>query len=154
MPATKVMVSFAHRDAALRADLLDRLQPHLACLRDVDIELWWYDRDLHLGDPITTEIVRRVDGCDYGLLLLSPAYFASRYIATYELPRFAGPAADRACIPVDLGGVVLDGTRDLRGVQRHLIFRHRDRCYRRSTDREEYASELATQIRRRILSGR
>jgi hypothetical protein len=153
MLSSRMLVSYSHANAELWADLRDRLRPNLACLSAVRVDLW-HDRDLLAGDEFTPEIKRQIDDCDYGLLLLSPAYFASRYIGRHELPRFVGPAADRRSVPVDLDGVVLDGSRDLRGVQRRLVFRHRGRCYRRSRDRDEFASELATQIRRRVLSGR
>jgi TIR domain len=154
MRSIRIMVSYADRNAALRAGLLDRLRPNLSCLRDVEIDLW-YDRDLYTGDEITPEVIRRIDDCDFGLLLLSAEYFESRYIARYELPRFVGPTADRPSIPVDLGGLVLeDNSRDYRGIERRLIFQHHGRSYRRTPDRYDFATELATQIHRRILSGR
>jgi len=150
-----LFLSWSHRDLALKDDLVSRLTPSLSILRGVRIG-WWEDSHLLLGDDFRTAIVGELGGCDYGVLLLSPSYVASAFITTYELPRFTGPAADRGALPVALRPLPLDGSRELQGIEQQLIFRHRGKAFSELSGaaRDAFASELATQIRRRILHDR
>jgi hypothetical protein len=151
----RLFLSWCHEDEALKQDLFRRLRPNVDILRDVRVE-WWEDPDLLLGNPFHPAILERLAACDYGVLLLSPAYFASPYITRYELPRFSGPRADKGALPVELRRVPLDGSRDLYGIDRQQIFRYRGKAYQELTGagRDGFASDLATQIRRRLLGDR
>ena len=159
MAATTVraslFLSWCHRDRALKEDLLRRLAPNLAILSGVRTG-WWEDSHLVLGEDFEAAILDELAGCDYGVLLLSPEYFASPFIASYELPRFVGPKADRGALPVALLPVPLDGSRELSGTDRLQIFTRQGKAFSELTGagRDAFASELATQIRRRILRGR
>lgn len=150
-----LFLSWCHEDEALKKDLLRRLVPNLAILNGVRVG-WWEDSHLLVGEDLRGAILQRLTDCDYGLLLLSPAYYASAFITAHELPRFTGPLADKAALPVDLRRVPLDGSRDLYGIDQQVIFRPHGRAYNELTGaaRDGFASELATQIRRRVLSGR
>jgi hypothetical protein len=150
--SASLFLSWARRDLALKEDLVRRLTPNLAILSGVRTS-WWEDSHLILGEDFRSEIVDELDGCDYGVLLLSPAFIASTFIRTYELPRFIGPTADKGALPVLLRPLPLDGTRELRGIEQRTIFRYSQKAFSELTGagRDGFASELATQIRRRIL---
>ncbi len=61
-----------------------------------------------------------IDNCDFGLLLISPAYLASKFITEKELPVFV--SGEKLSIPVMLNPV--DFTRhDLKGLEKKQIFR-------------------------------
>jgi len=150
-----LFLSWCHEDQTLKKDLLRRLMPHLAILNGVRVD-WWEDSHLLGGEDLRAAILRGLAACDYGLLLLSPAYFASAFVTAHELPRFIGPWADKAALPVDLRRVPLDGSRDLCGIDQTLVFRHQGKAFNElsGAGRDGFASELATQVRRRVLSGR
>jgi hypothetical protein len=150
-----LFLSWCHEDEVLKQDLLRRLRPNVDILSGVQVE-WWEDQHLLLGERFHPTILERLAACDYGVLLLSPGYFASAYITRYELPRFSGPGADKGALPVELRRVPLDGSRDLHGIDRQQIFRYRGKAYAELTGagRDGFASELATQIHRRMLGDR
>jgi TIR domain len=148
-------LSWSHQDLALKEDLLRRLTPNLSILHGVRAG-WWQDSDLLIGDDFRLAIIGELGSCDYGVLLLSPSYVASPFVATYELPRFVGPAADKGALPVALRPLPLDGSRELRGIEQVMIFRYRGKAFSElnGAGRDGFASELATQIRRRVLRDR
>jgi hypothetical protein len=150
-----LFLSWSHQDLALKEDLLRRLTPSLAILRGLRVG-WWEDSDLLIGEDLRSAIVSKLGSCDYGVLLLSPAYMASPFVAAYELPRFVGPAADKGALPVALRPLPLDGSRELRGIEQVMIFRYRGKAFSElnGAGRDGFAGELATQVRRRILSDR
>jgi hypothetical protein len=150
-----LFLSWSHQDLALKEDLVRRLTPDLSILRDLRI-VWWEDSRQFVGEDFPAAVESALDGCDYGVLLLSPSFLASSYVTTYELPRFAGPAADKGALPVALRPVPLDGSRELRGIEQKQIFRYRGKAFGEldRAGRDGFASELATQIRRRIVHDR
>jgi hypothetical protein len=150
-----LFLSWSHQDLALKEDLVRRLTPSLSILRGPRIG-WWEDSHLLLGDDFRSAIVGVLGGCDYGVLLLSPSYVASRFVARYELPRFVGPTADRGALPVALRPLPLDGSRELHGIEEKMIFMYRGKAFGElnRAGRDGFASELATQVRRRILRDR
>jgi hypothetical protein len=150
-----LFLSWSHQDEALKEDLVRRLTPDLSILSGLRIG-WWEDSHLLLGDDLRSAVVGELGNCDYGVLLLSPSYVASPFVTTYELPRFAGPAADKGALPVPLRPLPLDGSRELHGIEQTLIFRYRGKSFSElnGAGRDGFASELATQIRRRILHDR
>jgi hypothetical protein len=133
-----------------------RLIPNLSILRGLRIG-WWEDSHLLLGDEFRTAIAGELGGCDYGVLLLSPSYATSSFVTRYELPWFVGPTADKGALPVALRGPLpLDGSRELHGIEQKMIFQYRGKAFSElnGPGRDAFASELATQIRRRILHDR
>jgi hypothetical protein len=146
-----LFLSWCREDAEAKEALLGRL--HLGGLAGVRIS-WWEDSYLLLGEDCRRRILARLEGCDYGLLLLSPGFFDSRFILTEELPRLFGPGVDKV-LPVMLKRVQMDGSRNLHGVDARQIFLGPGgRCFTetRGTGRERFALELATKIRQRVLS--
>jgi TIR domain len=146
-----LFLSWCRQDVAAKAALLDQL--HLDGLAGVRIA-WWEDSHLLIGEDWRRQILGRLDGCDYGLLLLSPGFFGSRFILREELPRLLGPGVDKV-LPVMVKRVPMDGSRDLHGVAARQVFTGAGgRCFTetRGAGRERFALDLATAIRRRVLS--
>jgi hypothetical protein len=145
-----MFLSWCHQDTEAKEALLGLL--HLDGLAGVRIS-WWEDSQLLLGEDWRQRILARLDGCDYGLLLLSPGFFGSRFILKKELPRLLGPGVDKV-LPVMLKRVPMDGSRDLHGVDARQIFLGSGgRCFTetRGPGRERFALDLATKIRERVL---
>jgi hypothetical protein len=149
----KLFLSWARCDRRLKEELIRRLTPHLAILRGVRIE-WWEDSLLAIGEEFQPAIKDELGRCHYGVLLLSPDYFTRPFILEHELPRFAGPAADKRALPVALRSLQLDGSRELHGIERQVIFQYGQKAFSElagDAKRDAFASELATRIRLRIL---
>ena len=148
-----LFLSWAHADQRAKAALTALLIDNLSILSGVDLR-WWEDSHLRIGDDWRRRILARLDECDYGVLLLSPAFYASTFITDHELPRFAGDVAVKGALPVALKPVPLDGSRDLHGVDRHQIFTADGRAFTetRGHGRERFVLDLATAIRARVLA--
>lgn len=80
-----LFISYAHRDMA-DVNWLDRLRAYLAPLRRRNITVW-EDSQIATGARWEAEIKAALEGADAAVLLVGPAFFASEYIATVELPR-------------------------------------------------------------------
>lgn len=149
----RIFLSWAHLDGRLKDVLLADLLPALGMLRDVRVE-WWQDSHLTCGADLLAGIVDRLDEADYGLLLLSNRYFGSGFIRRHELPRFAGPGADKGALPVlvsPLPGFGPDW--NLGGVERQVVFTQDGRSFAElsAAKRTIFANELAAAIRARLL---
>ena len=146
-----LFLCWCHRDVEAKEALLGLL--HLDCLAGVRIS-WWEDSHQLLGEDWRRRILVRLQVCDYGLLLLSPAFFDSRFILEEELPRLLGPGVDKV-LPVMLKRVPMDGSRSLHGIQARQTFTGSGgRCFTetRGAGRERFALDLTTKIRERVLS--
>jgi hypothetical protein len=151
---TRIALSWCHQDKALKEALLRDLQPALGVFTDFDVE-WWEDSHLICGEELTAGIVNRLDEADYGLLLLSTHYFGRPFIRQYELPRFAGPRADKGSLPVALSPLPVFGPElNLSGVERQLVFTRDGKSFAElsGAQRTSFANDLAAAIRRRALS--
>jgi hypothetical protein len=151
-PTVNVFLSWSRKDQRLKDDLMLQLDAHVSLLRGVRI-VWLADSQLRIGEDFTQTITDQITRCDYGLLLLSQHYLNSDFIRDHELPRFVGPEADKGALPVALRPLPFDQTRDLRGIERRVVFQHRGKAFHglRGWKQDAFASELATQIRRRVL---
>jgi hypothetical protein len=149
----RLFLSWAHADRAAKEALVGLLMPNLRILRDVEVS-WWQDSDLNIGQDWRREILGRIEECDYGVLLLSPAFLASEFITEHELPAFVGAPAVKGALPVALKPVPLDGTRTWHGIDRHQLFTLDGKAFTQTAgaQRERFASELASAILRRILA--
>ena len=116
-------LSYAQADAPLPTRLLDLLQPRLAIMKGVDCDAG-LDTMIPVGTDWRREIDQALDRCDFGLLLLSPGFFAGRFIFGQELPRLLGLGPDggisirKPIVPVGIEAVSLDGSADLKGLDR------------------------------------
>lgn len=117
----------------------------------------WIDQDIVVGEDWREEIERALASCDFGLLLVSPAFLASKFIEAHELPRFVGPQSDKPVIPVMLQPIDFD-RHDLKGLDRKQIFRldrkglKRPKAFGDCKDRQrdEFALSLFGQIEDRL----
>ncbi|GAA1272444.1 TIR domain-containing protein [Saccharothrix xinjiangensis] len=149
----RIFLSWCHRDAVLKTALLEELLPALR-FTDLTVE-WWEDSHLTCGEEFLPSILDRLDQADFGLLLLSPKYFASSFIRERELPRFVGPGADGGALPVALSPLpAFSPEHDLGGVERTLVFTREGRSFAdlSGARRTRFANDLAASIRRRALS--
>lgn len=147
----RIFLSWTHRDRPLVEPLVDELLPALALMRkDVEVH-WWQDSHLTCGEDLTAGVVDQLDQADYGLLLLSAAYFGRPFILRHELPRFVGPTADKKALPVLLRP--LPAAADLHGIERQVMFKPNGRSYAElsGVGRTRFANDLAEAIRGRVL---
>jgi hypothetical protein len=152
----RLFLSWCHSDRRAKDALVGPLLQHLRILRGLDVQ-WWEDSHLQIGEQWRRKILARLKECDYGVLLLSPAFFGSPFILEEELPWFVGERAVKGALPVGLRPLPLDGTRELAGVDRHQIFtddQGRFFTETRGAVRERFVLELATAIQERIMSER
>lgn len=153
MRSVRIVLSWCHRDRRLKDALLRDLLPALGLFRDLAVQ-WWEDSHLTCGEKFAPGIVDRFDQADYGLLLLTTAYFSRPFIREHELPRFAGPDADKGGLPVALGPLPAPSSNhDLGGVERQLIFGLEQGSYAQLSGarRTIFANVLADAIRARVL---
>ncbi len=78
--AAQVFICYAHKDQSF----LDRLLIHLAPLED-DLSIW-SDQRLEIGDRWDDDIKTTLRTVKAAILLVSPAFLASKYIKNSELP--------------------------------------------------------------------
>ena len=150
---TRIFLSWCHQDKALKVALLRDLLPALGVFTDLDVE-WWEDSHLTCGAELTAGIVDRLDDADFGLLLLSTRFFGRPFIRKHELPRFAGPRADKGSLPVALSPLPAGPECNLGGVERQLVFTRDAKSFAELSGarRTSFANDLAAAIRRRALS--
>jgi hypothetical protein len=151
---TRIFLSWCHQDRVLKEALLRDLLPALGVFTDLDVQ-WWEDSHLTCGEELRAGIHDRLDEADFGLLLLSIRYFGRPFIREHELPRFAGPGADKGSLPVALSPLPAFGPEcNLGGVERQLVFTRGAKSFAELSGalRTIFANELAAAIRRRALS--
>lgn len=152
--SARLFLSYCHADLIEKRDLVRRLSPRLHLLAGVRLE-WWEDSLLETGVRWHDGILKRLGESDYGLLLLSLDFCASKFITQHELPFYVGPTARRGALPVALKKVPLDGSFELHGVQAHQVFSLEGKAFAeltRSYQKDQFATDLAAQIQTRILA--
>jgi len=77
-----IFISYSHKDESFK----DELVTMLAGLQRHGIVDAWEDRRIEAGEEWYGSILNAVSRCDLALLLLSPDYFASRFIQEQEQP--------------------------------------------------------------------
>ncbi len=146
-----LFISYAHNDRRLADDFLGRLSHHLKAARDYDYRLW-RDTMILPGENWAREIRQALEACDFGLLLTSPAFFASDFIRNEELIRFV-PASlknglpPKRAIPVGLVRYSFDLI-DTRGLSDQQVYRHQGRFYEECAGpgRSRFVEELFDQL--------
>jgi len=119
-------VSYAHKDSTNATKLVEALDANLRISGSYAFAPW-RDTNILAGEHWDAEIHQAMADCRFGLLLLSPAFFASEYIVTQELARLL--SSGKMVIPVLLEP--LDFKRqDLQSVQELQIFTHEGKSFR------------------------
>lgn len=112
-------VSYAHRNKLLVNGFLEKLSDVLTPSKKHEYTLW-KDTGLVIGEDWETQIIEARDKCDFGLLLISPAFLASKFITEKELPTFI--SGEKPSIPVMLNPIDF-ARHDLKGLEKKQIFR-------------------------------
>jgi hypothetical protein len=157
----RYFISYAHQDARLVTKLLALLKPQLAIAKDFQFEAW-ADNEILAGDKWHYEIKSAISQCQFGLLLVSPGFLASKFVTSEELPSFVGanllhPTQKKRAIPVSLKLISFDGSMELKGLEKHQIFHDKrgksfSQC--QGSHCEEFAKELFDQIIKIVKSHR
>jgi WD40 repeat protein len=146
----RFFVSYAHTDGDLKTILLGKLQTLLRTHPLARFELWT-DGEILPGKEWLAEIRDAMEACDFGLLLVSPSFLASKFITKEELPKLL---QNKPVIPVALKPILLDGSMDLKGLEKRQIFydERRREFSERITDRtrDAFAKELFQKICARL----
>ena len=152
-------VSYAHHDASLVDPLLEELDVQMKPSQRFNHSLWLDQDRIIVGRLWKQRISEALRECDYGLLLLSPAFFGSPFVTTVELPRFVG--GRKPCIPVLLAPVNI-GLIDTKGLDAYQFFalatqntRHTksfDEC--KGREKRLYCEQLFAKIEARIEADR
>jgi len=82
MPATKVFISYSHKDEQLFEEFLTHLAPFE---RELEIHPW-SDKKIGAGEDWDREIKEAMDSADAAVLLVSPRFLDSEYIDQREIP--------------------------------------------------------------------
>lgn len=146
-----LFVSYARANKLLAANLLTRFREQTGASRRYQYS-YWRDGHILVGEDWHREIQRALDGCRLGLLLVSPAFLGSQYIAEHELPRFVG-VGGKPVVPVMLQPVDFE-RHDLKGLQTRQLFRldrprfQRPKAYAdcSGAQRDHFAQELFRQV--------
>lgn len=150
----KYFVSYAHRNRAIVQNFMERLDDVLAPSKQFEYSRW-QDTDLILGNEWKSQICTALENCEFGLLLISPAFLASSFITDSELPKFV--SGEKASVPVMLQPVDFE-RHDLKGLEKSQIFRFaaigsgNPKAYSecKSHRRDAFVLELFRQIERKL----
>jgi tetratricopeptide (TPR) repeat protein len=151
----RYFVSYSHHDRELATDLLQRLRHYLDTAKDYEFQAWQDTNNIILGEHWHEQIQRAIFDCDFGLLLISPAFLSSQYIREHELSQFIVPEGTnlltgKRVAPVALKKLLFEGTMDLHGLEHRQIFFDKDgKTYadrQTSVRRDDFAGELFAKI--------
>lgn len=150
----RYFVSYTRDDGELPERLMVELRKLLRACREFEFQHW---QDTHIlpGEKWHAEIQRAIDECDFGLLLVSPAFLGNDYIGAHELPKFVSGA--RPCMPVGLCRIS-PKHHDLKGLDESHIYllataeNHRGISFAACAEgqREDFAFTLHEQIIERV----
>ncbi|HZT34658.1 MAG TPA: TIR domain-containing protein, partial [Nitrososphaera sp.] len=146
LPTVRFFVSYAHEDNDLTKKLLDKLRIYLATHARYQFELWT-DKEIQIGKKWFPEIKEAIQQCGFGLLLVSPAFLASKFIGAHELPELLDT---KHVIPVALRPILLDGSQNLKGLEhRQIFFDETEKAFieqRTSETQERFVRQLFQKI--------
>jgi len=140
-------LSYARRDAADVERFRSVLEPLLKSSAKFQFGEWMDQEKILPGEHWRAEIDRALARSRFGLLLVSPEFLASAFIAAKELPALL---AKPMVVPVELHRVLFDGSMDLKGLEDRQVFRDSkgrsfDGC-RGMPARRDFARELFGRI--------
>jgi hypothetical protein len=102
---SQVFICYAHSDNESdkpNERWLERLLQHLQPLVDRDLISCWSDKELEIGSNWDNEIQQLLPNVKIAVLLVSPAFLASKYIRNKELPVLLKNFKDRGMIILPL----------------------------------------------------
>jgi len=97
-------VSYAHGDdnrheSKLADGLISFLRQHFKSSLKYELDVWT-DRQIPLGTGWAQRIQQAIQDCDFGILLVSPAFLASKFIEGQELVHFVADGSESSRKPV------------------------------------------------------
>ncbi|ESX22130.1 molecular chaperone Tir [Mesorhizobium sp. LSJC255A00] len=92
----KAFLSYSHRDAAIKTDLIS----HLAPLSRLGLVEAWHDGEIETGDKWADAIKNNLESADIIILLVSVDFINSRYCNQIELTRAMEREANKAVVIV------------------------------------------------------
>lgn len=116
----KFFVSYAHANYRAKEQFMALFSEQTAVAKRFGYQCW-SDSELSLGGHWREEIARAQAETDFGLLLISPAFLASKFIVEQELPTYLAHGGKR-CFPLMLAPVDFE-RHDLKGLQDKQIYR-------------------------------
>lgn len=151
----KVFVSYARANKSLASRFMEKYSQQVGASKFYNYFLW-QDWDIIVGEEWREELEDVLETSNLGLLLVSPAFLASRFIAEVELPPLIR-SKTKAVIPVMLQPINFE-RQDLRGLERHQIFRLANDRFRapkaygecKGDQRERFVEELFRQVEERL----
>ena len=146
MTSIRYFLSYAHADQDDVKRFDEVFRPQLATSGQYTYERWM-DTDILPGEEWNSRIKAALEDCHFGLLLISPNFLASKYIAEVEL---AALLAKPMIVPVALHPVLFNGVMNLKGLAERQIYRDPqgrsfDQCGRKHT-RRAFALDLHQKI--------
>jgi hypothetical protein len=90
----KIFISYSHKDKAR----LDELLPRFRALENAGFQIAeWHDRRLETGTKWRDEISSAISEANVAVMLISPAFLASKFIIGNEVPPLLRKAAKGRC---------------------------------------------------------
>ena len=149
----KYFVSYAHEDKKQVDQLLALLKTQLKIVKHAQFS-GWDDRKIVLGEDWKNKITEAMNDSDFGILMLSPAFFSSDFIVEEELTHYllqnnGNTQILKSIVPVGIKPINLDGSRDLKGVEKVQIFLDKNGRWfyqTRGHVKDAFAEQLTNQI--------
>ncbi len=155
----KYFISYARADKEMAQPFFDQLKVELSIVNK-HIFTPWRDDMMEVGADWHDQIQQAIQSCDFGLLLVSPAFLASEYIRDNELAHFITQSEGRARINKPLVPVFLKPVNmkkvNMRGLESVQIFRDAGgKCFaeRQGHKKDAFVSELADKIVHKFQPG-
>ncbi len=148
-PSIQYFVSYARANNVNKAKMVDSLNAHLALSKDFKFQRW-QDSDIFMGDDWLEDIAEAVAVVDVGLMLLSPAFFASKTIREDELPGLL--TKNLGVLPVLLEPLDF-GTMDLGVFNKLQVFTLQGKAFsqmRGKAEQNKFVMELFKAITRKL----
>ena len=113
----KVFISYAHANKDLVTRFVKKFEDYTRPSLNYDYQIWW-DKKLLVGEEWQNEIIKALEECDLGLLMISPSFLGSKFIEDVELDFLRSkPVLPVLLWPVDFK------RHNLKGIEQKQIFR-------------------------------
>ena len=143
----KLFISYAHDDFALVKRCMERLDKNFKASKKYTYKVWT-DRAILIGENWHEEIQKALKECNYGLLLVSLAFFNSKYIGEHELPTLVN--SNRA-LPVQIEKFDLDRI-DMKGLEARQLYPYGEKAFSHCSDKasNDFCDGLFAEIEARL----
>ena len=141
-----IFLSYAHEDEYTKGAFYEIIRKRLKTTSSGIYFTFSSDNDILVGENWHEKIQEMIVNCDYGLLLLSTSFLASKYITNHELSMLMDK-----CLPVALH--ILDLERqDMKGLKKNQIFFRNNQSFSevKGNNRIRFINELAVKIEERV----